>query len=57
MEHYFAGAFAQSAEIFKEALAIDPEDAALSVLAARSERYARGSQPVDWQGFETLDHK
>jgi predicted ATPase/class 3 adenylate cyclase len=57
MEPYFAGAFGDSERIFKEALAIDPEDAVLSLLAARSERYATGSQPVDWQGFETLDHK
>jgi two-component system sensor histidine kinase ChiS len=57
MEHYFAGAFADSEGIFKEALAINPEDAVLSILAGRSERYATGSQPVGWQGFETLDHK
>jgi len=38
-------------------LALDPEDAVLSIFAESSERYARKAPPSDWQGFETLNQK
>ncbi|MEN8145913.1 MAG: adenylate/guanylate cyclase domain-containing protein, partial [Gemmatimonadota bacterium] len=57
MERYFARDFAAAHGIFTEILALDPEDAVLSIFAERSKRYSEYAPPPDWQGFEALKHK
>ncbi len=57
MERYCARDFTTAHEIFTAALALDPEDAVLSLFAARAKRYAANAPPFDWRGFEMLQHK
>jgi len=47
MELYYAREFAKAHEVFTEALALDPDDAVLSIFARRSERFARQAPPPD----------
>jgi hypothetical protein len=51
---YYAREFARAHEVFTEAVALDPDDAVLSIFARRSDRFTREAPPPDWQGFETL---
>ena len=40
-----------------EAVAIDPHDPVLTLLAERCARYESDPPPADWQGVEALDSK
>lgn len=57
MSAYFDRRFAEAVEGVAEALALDPGDRVLTLLAERAGRYAAKPPPADWQGFEALQHK
>ncbi len=56
-EHYTHRRFSDARTILLDAISIDPQDRALSVLLGRVERYLTTPPPDDWQGFERLEHK